>query len=196
MSELTYRKLSAFFNDISLLISAAFSTADSLREMEHSAEDPEDRALCGRMAAVTEEGSSLWEAMADSGAFPSYAVRMVESGARAGRLEEVTASLSRYYDRQEELGLLVSSVLTKPMILLLLLSVILAVFLFAVLPLLAGVCRELSGGAGPYITAAYVVGSAAFLAVFAVLIYLSDCFSAREGAGRGRALPCFCPRDR
>jgi len=194
MSELSYRKMSVFFNDISLLISSAFSLEDSLFELEREAEEPEDRELYRKLISAVEDRQPLSEAMRSTGAFPDYAVRMVDSGERSGRLEEVTASLSRYYDRQEELRLLVSSSLMKPMILLALLAGILALFLAAVLPLLAGVCRELSGNAGPYITAAYIVGCAALTMVLTVFVYVFVLFVRAKNSEEGGSIAFILSR--
>jgi len=196
MRELSYRKLSVFFNDLSLLISSAFTMADSLFELERETEDPEERELFSRLAAGVEEGKSLSDVMKETGSFPEYSVRMVASGERSGRLEEVTASLCRYYDRQEELRLLVSSALMKPLILLFLLAMILGLFMAAVLPLLSGVCRELSGDAGPYITASYIVGGIALAVILGVLVYVAVLFMRTKNSGEGGSIAFLLSKTR
>jgi len=106
----------------------------------------------GRMAQLLTEigrevdcGTTLSDAMEQSGAFPSYVVGMVEVGERSGRTEQALQALGRYYEQREQMDQQIRAALTYPSILLLMMLVVIVVLLSQVLPVFDEVYASLGG---------------------------------------------------
>ena len=85
------------------------------------------------------------DACEKSGLFPDYAVQTLALGETAGRLEEALDALAQYYRRQAQLNERLKSALVRPAALLLLMCAVLAVLVFAVMPVFTGVYESLTG---------------------------------------------------
>ena len=124
------------------------------------------------MQAETEAGKGLSAAMETAGIFPEYAVRMVEAGESAGRLEDVLFQLARYYEDQKTMAGKLRGAVIYPVAMLGIIIVVLAVMLAMVLPAFTDVYDSLTGSltasAYGYVKWAYALCWAA-LAVMVVL---------------------------
>ena len=64
-----------------------------------------------------ELGATLHSALKDTGYFPKYMINMIQLGEETGRLEEVLNSLSKYYNREDEIASGIKSAVTYPLVL-------------------------------------------------------------------------------
>jgi type IV pilus assembly protein PilC len=86
-------------------------------------------------AQQVREGRALAVAMADSGAFPDVAIKMVEVGESTGALQEMLNSLSDFYDEEIETNLGRFVTLVEPILLIVMGLVIAGLLLSLYMPL-------------------------------------------------------------
>lgn len=99
---LSNAELSAFCQQISLIIAAGLPTYYGVSILCDEAPDKQTRDLLEQIYKPMELGATLHSALKDTGYFPKYMINMIQLGEETGRLEEVLNSLSKYYDREDE----------------------------------------------------------------------------------------------
>lgn len=168
--------VSAFCESMTMMLGAGIQIDEALGLLRQNSQKGgilED-SLEG-MEKMVEQGDSLYAAMDASGIFPKYALKMVEAGTSAGRLEDVLRRLARYYADQKTLGDKIRNAVTYPVVMLVLVIAVLAVMITVVLPAFTGVYNNLTGSLADssysYIRLAYIFCYIA-LAVMAVLVVM------------------------
>ena len=101
---LSNAELSAFCQQISLIIAAGLPTYYGVSILCDEAPDKQTRDLLEQIYKPMELGATLHSALKDTGYFPKYMINMIQLGEETGRLEEVLNSLSKYYDREDEIA--------------------------------------------------------------------------------------------
>ena len=126
-------------------------------------EDPQPAAVKGALEAIRAslaEGAPLPEAMAASGAFPDYYLRMVEIGQAAGRLDQVFSALAGYYQREDATLQAVRRAVTYPAVMAAIIGLVFLVPVSRVLPVFSQVFAQLGAGVSPVAAAPLSSGSA------------------------------------
>ena len=126
-------------------------------------EDPQPAAVNGALEAIRAslaEGAPLPEAMAASGAFPDYYLRMVEIGQAAGRLDQVFSALAGYYQREDATLQAVRRAVTYPAVMAAIIGLVFLVLVSRVLPVFSQVFAQLGAGVSPVAAALLSSGSA------------------------------------
>lgn len=138
--------VSAFCESMGMMVQSGIQMdeAVALLRQDSSQAGPLEQGLVV-MQARTEEGKRLSEAMEAAGIFPEYAIRMVEAGETAGRLEDVLFQLSRYYADQKAMADKLRNAVVYPAAMLVIIIGVLAVMLTMVLPAFLGVYNNLTG---------------------------------------------------
>jgi len=148
--------------------------------------DGAEKELILAMGRKLDEGVSLWEAMAQTGAFPRYATGLLAVGERAGRTEEALTALADFYQRRANLRHQLRSAVAYPALLVALMLAVIAVLLIRVLPVFHDVYASLGTGltglAGGLLRLGQVLKAAlpvilvilALLAAFSVLLACSE----------------------
>ena len=113
-----------------------------LAEESHGAE----KELLLSMGRKLDEGVSLHEAMAQTGAFPAYATGLLAVGDRAGRTEQALSALADFYLRRTKLRRQLRSAVAYPALLVALMLVVICVLLMRVLPVFEDVYASLGAG--------------------------------------------------
>lgn len=130
----------------------------------------------GAMSGDLQLGECFADAAAKTGVFPDYALGVFRTAELSGRLDEVLERLANYYDRQNALQNRLRSTLAYPVVLLLLMCSVLAVLVFAVLPMFERVYDSLTGSLAAstysYVLAASVIGRVSLVAAVIVSISL------------------------
>ena len=165
--------VSAFCESMAMMVQSGIQTdeAVSLLQSESREGGPLKQAL-GEMKTLTEQGSTLSEAMRQTDLFPEFAVRMIGVGESSGRLENVLFRLARYYAEQKNVSEKLRGAVTYPVAMLLLIIVVLSAMLVIVLPAFRAVYDRLTGSlaASSY---AYIRWAGAFCAVALVVMALA-----------------------
>ena len=90
-----------------------------------------------------ELGATLHSALKDTGYFPKYMINMIQLGEETGRLEEVLNSLSKYYDREDEIASGIKSAVAYPLVLSAVMIAVIVVMIAKVLPVFSQIYAEL-----------------------------------------------------
>ena len=182
--------VSAFCEDMAMMLAAGIQVDDALSLMRG---DSEDGPLYDAASAVLERvqmGEPLAEAVEQCGYFPAYAAQLVAAGEAAGRTESVLKSLAVYYETQDKLEKRLKSAVIYPAVLLFLMAGVLAVLVARVLPVFTGVYTGLAGSVAAssyaYITAANIIGWASLcLVIVLTALLLTGAAAARTQRGNG-----------
>ncbi len=122
----------------------------------------------------TEEGSSLSDAMKQSGLFPDYVLEMAQAGEATGKSEEVFRRLADHYARRHVLSEKIKSAIIYPLAMILLILIVLFLMLKMVLPAFADVYETLTGSLSEssfaYIDYAFLFCKIAFAVMAALVI--------------------------
>lgn len=176
---LTETQLSAFCGSVAMLLRSGAPAGEAAalfaRDVRGTLAD-----AAQAVAEAMDAGQSFAEAAAGTGAFPAHALGVFRTAELSGRLEEALERLADYYDRQDRLNRRLRSALTYPVTLLLMMSVVLAVLVFGVIPMFRRVYDSLTGSVAAsvyaYIPAAAVIGQISLIVtvlVCAVLLTLA-----------------------
>lgn len=138
--------ISAFCESMGMMLQAGIQTEEAvgLLRQENQKPGPLETGLA-QMQQALEGGGSLSGALKGTGLFPDYAVKMVEAGENAGRLEDVLFRLGKYYAGQKTLSEKLRSAVAYPAAMLVLIIVVLALMLTMVLPAFTQVYNRLTG---------------------------------------------------
>ena len=185
--------LSAFCGSIATMIGAGIQIDEAVLMLGENRERSRFQEVCAQVYDHVVAGSTLSEAMDASGGFPTYAVDMVATGEGSGHLEDVLRNLEKYYDEEARLFAKLSQSVRYPAALLVIMSVILAFFAFAILPVFTSVYESMStslvAGSLLSVAASRTIGFTALVVVVAsaaVACWLA--FSSRTIAGQRRVI--------
>lgn len=140
---LNHLELSGFCAQIALILGAGIPLAEGLSTMLEEAAGGSIQKALEIVLPSLEEGTSFYQALDDTGFFPSYLIQMTEIGEKTGRLEDVMDSLSLYYQREEAIQQSVKSAVTYPMVMVLVMLAVIGLLVFQVLPIFNSVFRNL-----------------------------------------------------
>ena len=140
---LSNAELSAFCQQISLIIAAGLPTYYGVSILCDEAPDKQTRDLLEQIYKPMELGATLHSALKDTGYFPKYMINMIQLGEETGRLEEVLNSLSKYYDREDEIASGIKSAVAYPLVLSAVMIAVIVVMIAKVLPVFSQIYAEL-----------------------------------------------------
>lgn len=166
----TYRELSAFCLQVSLLLKGGVHVEEGLRIMAEDAASQEEKDQLLFLADEIELGP-IFEALEKSGSFPDYVVKMAKLGFQTGNEDEMMEALSVYYDKEDRMIRNIRNAITYPIMMVLMLLVVLFVLFTRVMPIFEEVYEQLGAQISPVSQTAIRMGGAfsgAALAVSAV----------------------------
>ena len=178
--------ISAFCDSIAVMLAAGIQTEEAVSMLSNSAENTPFRSICEEVYAGLANHFSLSESMAQTGAFPPFAVNTVNDGEKRGKLEASLRSLSIYYDEEHRLFSKIRSSIGYPAALLIIMCIILAFTIFTIIPVFIEVYESISGsltsGSFSFIGVAVGVGYTAFVitAILAVIAIILAIMSRNE----------------
>ena len=140
---LSNAELSAFCQQISLIIAAGLPTYYGVSILCDEAPDEQTHNLLEQIYKPMELGATLHSALKNTGYFPKYMINMIQLGEETGRLEEVLNSLSKYYDREDEIASGIKSAVTYPLVLSAVMIAVIVVMIAKVLPVFSQIYAEL-----------------------------------------------------
>lgn len=140
---LSNAELSAFCQQMSLIITAGLPTYYGVSILCDEAPDEQTHALLEQIYRPMEVGCTLHSAIKDTGCFPEYMINMIQLGEETGRLDEVLASLSTYYDREEEIRSGIKSAVAYPLVLSVVMIAVVFIMIARVLPVFSQIYTEL-----------------------------------------------------
>ena len=183
--------LSAFCGSMATMIGAGIQIDEAVLMLGENRERSRLQEVCAAVYDHVVAGDTLSEAMQASGGFPPYAVGLVETGERAGHLEQVLHNLEMYYDEEERLLSKLSQSVSYPAALLAIMTVILAFSTFVILPVFTRVYESMASSlvAGSVVSVgtSRAIGIAALVLVAACAVAATWlAVSAHSERGRAR----------
>lgn len=136
-------EVSAFCEEITLLLAGGFSIHEGIGILYQEMDDKRRKGIYQEIDTKTRQGMPLYQALEESTVFPIYMVHMVKIGETTGKLEEVMASLARYYEREHSLKEGIRSVVVYPIMLFVMIGILLLVLVVKLLPIFQSVFHEL-----------------------------------------------------
>jgi len=185
----TYRELSAFCLQVSLLLKAAVPLDEGLRIMAEDGADEDEKKRLLFLADEIELGAPVFEALEKTDSFPDYVIKMAKLGDQTGTLDQMMESLSVYYDKEDRMIRNIRNAVTYPIMMVLMLFVVLFVLFTKVMPVFEEVYEQLGTRISPVSQAAIRLGgifsgialaTAAAAAVAAVGFYTASKFGKKS----------------
>ncbi|MDL2319679.1 type II secretion system F family protein [Alistipes sp. OttesenSCG-928-B03] len=119
------------FSELLSLLSSGLDFSHSFKLLISGETDDQMRRLLQTMYDKVVSGSSLWQAMSDSGRFTALDYGVVRIGEETGRLNESLQFLNDYYHKKVAQSRMVSSALSYPVIIFIM-AVVVVIFMLAV----------------------------------------------------------------
>lgn len=173
-------ELSFFCNQLAMILSSGISCLEGLLMMMEETENEEEKIILSDIVSFLNEGRNLHEALKETGLFPPYLLQMVKIGEETGKLDDVFASLSYHYQREDSIKNSVLHALTYPAIMTAMMILVILVLLLKVLPIFNQVFiqlgSEMTGFAGLLVSlgnhlSKYLVPVIAVLLLIATLAF-------------------------
>lgn len=188
---LSQKQLSALCSSMAMLLRSGASVQEAAALYAQDPENPELKQASEALRMQMEQGSSFAEAAEQTGMFPAYALSVISAAELSGRLDESLERLAEYYDRQKRLEDRLRTTLTYPAVLLLMMCGVLAVLVFAVMPMFQRVYTSMTGSllasSYSYVLAAAVIGRVSLaLAAVVCLALVTVMVEMRRESGRQR----------
>ena len=186
---LTQEQLSVFCSSLAMLLRSGASLSEASSLFEEDGMDTALRQASTEISLSVAAGETFSAAAEKTGVFPEYALSVFSTAELSGRLDEALDRLADHYDRQSALYDRLRSTLTYPAVLMLMMCGVLAVLVFAVLPMFERVYDNLTGSllssSYAYVLAATLIGriSLVFAGLLGIVL-LVLAFGMRSDKGR------------
>lgn len=144
------RKLSAyevavFCDQTAMLLNSGITLNEGMYMLCRDMEDRRTKAVLQQIHDMVDENKPLNEALTAVGVFPEYMIHMTAVGEETGRLDDVMKSLSLYYDRESRIRAEQRSAIAYPILLFSIMTVIIAILAWKILPMFEQMFIELGG---------------------------------------------------
>ena len=171
--KLTYAQVEFLCDQLSMILSSGMSISDGLELLCADTGDKSLKSACAEISEQTDKGVPLSEAMRGSGYFPRYAADMVKLGEMNGKLEEVLRGLAEYYEERDDIRRTLRSAVLHPMVLLLMMTAVIIVLVFAVIPMFSDIFSQFDSSVNAAvhqtITLAYNSGIVIMIVLLAII---------------------------
>lgn len=188
--------ISTFCDSVAAMFSAGIQVDEALGILSESSTDKQFTSICAAAHRAVAAGSSLSEALEQTGAFPSHVTGTLSAGEESGRVEEVLRGLALYYNEEARLFTKVRQAITYPAILFCIMAVIIAFTIAVVLPVFAdvyaGFAGSLTAGSFGSLGISLAVGWVALaVTIVCAALCIAGTVLARSEAGRVRLVRVF-----
>lgn len=137
------QELSSFCMQVALMLESGMTLYDGMEALVQANHASAYAQAYASMSQRLLETGTLYEALKADDCWPSYLVEMAGIGERAGKLEEVMKGLSAYYEREGRIRRTISSAVTYPVVLGVMLLLVVLVVLVLVLPVFRRVLNSM-----------------------------------------------------
>ena len=143
-------ELALFFAETAMFYQAGISVSEGIHIIMDAATGQGREVLAELGRRIDEDSLPFSKAMAAVGCFPDYAVNMIDIGEQTGKMDEVMASLGRYYERESAVDKNIRGALTYPLIMVSMMVLVVVVLITQVLPIFNNVFTQLGGEMGEF----------------------------------------------
>lgn len=165
-----------FCEQVAMVLKAGIPLGDGIETLAKSYEGSRYGVRFVALRDAVNRRGTLSAAIEDAGVFPKYMVAITRIGERAGKLDEVMASLANYYQWEAQIKTSVKNAILYPSVLIMMLAVVIAILVISVMPVFQRVFDSLGLSSASPAAAAMRVGTGVgkgmlvVVGVFAVLL--------------------------
>ncbi len=141
--KLNTSELITFFRQMSYTLHAGISPAEGLAIMAEDTASEQSEQIFALFQKNLDESGSFCQALKNSHLFPAYAIQMLQIGEYAGCLEETTASLADYYEREDATRQALKNAVTYPCVMIVIMLAVSGILVAKVLPVFQEVYHQL-----------------------------------------------------
>lgn len=171
--QLSNAEIASFCRQTALIIQAGITPAEGMNILVHDTISKEGKALLQSIGDSCKKGNHFSQALASTGLFPNYVVKLTALGEESGNLDSVLVSLAQYYEREENISESIKSAVTYPLIMIAMMFLIIIVLIVKVLPIFKQVFVQLGAEMGPLASSLLSTGNV--LSQYAVWITVILC---------------------
>ena len=143
---LSSAELSNFCGQVALILEAGLPLYDGMETLAGADSGSENADVYAAASKGVTETGSLYDAIKDDKRWPKYLIEMVGIGERSGQLDQVMRGLEAYYAREDRIRSSISSAVTYPLVLGVMLIVVVLILLWKVLPVFRRVLNSMGVG--------------------------------------------------
>ncbi len=135
--------ISTFCDRTAMLLNGGIPLYEGIDMLCDDFESVSTEQILYEISENIKQGEELSSALKKTGAFPEYMTNMVAIGEATGHVEDILHALSAYYDREHMVTLQIKSIITYPLVLFVMMTIILLVLVFKIMPVFENVFNEL-----------------------------------------------------
>ena len=127
--------ISMFCRELYMLIEAGAGPAESIMMLNEYEAAEAGKAIMDDVLKALDAGSTLSDALRQTGYFPGYMVNMLALGEKTGRMTATLKALADFYDRQDRIEVSIKNAVFYPLIVLIMMVAIMLILIVQVLPM-------------------------------------------------------------
>lgn len=136
------KKKEAFYRELDILLRSGVDVKKALELLAEQVTNKFDKAMISEVKDRVTKGKSINEALRKSGHFSPYEYYSVQIGEETKKLEEILCELQKYFARKIQMRRHILSMLTYPVIVLVITVLVLYFMLDKVVPMFSSVFRQ------------------------------------------------------
>lgn len=156
---LSNSEIAAFCRQTAMIIHAGITPAEGMDILIQDTLSKEGKELLKIIGDACKRGESFHQAMASTGLFPDYVIRLTTLGEESGNLDDVLESLAQYYEREDAIADSVKTAITYPLIMIGMMFLVIIVLVVKVLPIFKQVFVQLGSEMSPLATSLLNIGN-------------------------------------
>ncbi|MBE5935442.1 MAG: type II secretion system F family protein [Lachnospiraceae bacterium] len=137
-------ELAYICSQMNIILNSGLSVQEGLEVLLEDTSNTTAKEILKSLYDDIADKQTLYKALKNTGVFPGYMTNMVKIGEITGRLEEVFAYLSEYYENESDLRKTIKSVLFQPIILLMMMFLVVAVLVAKIIPTFMDIFNRLN----------------------------------------------------
>lgn len=173
---LNFEQTAFFFEQLWLMVNTGMQLDDGLTILAEDIDDSNISAICNFLAKKIDTGTSVSEAIAETGVFPAYSVRMTEIGCMSGKLEETLKGLSEYYEGRADMERTVRYAVFHPCMLLVMMTIVMIILVVKIIPMFTEIFSQFDAGIGSavqdIVSIAYGAGEVILIVLIAFILFI------------------------
>jgi type IV pilus assembly protein PilC len=144
--KLSSDELSLLCDQIAMLLHGGIPINEGIYILCQELEDNSTKEILNKVEKFLNSRIPFYQALQKTNAFPDYMIHLIHVGEATGKIEDVMYSLSEYYNRESKLKADIRSAVMYPLLIFIMMTAILSIFVFKILPIFESMYKELSLG--------------------------------------------------
>lgn len=143
-NKLSSDEVSVFCTQVAMLISSGITLSEGVYILYTEMEHRPTKSILKQIDEALRLGDEFNEALKKTDVFPEYMIHMIKIGETTGKLQKVLEALSEFYERESQIKASIQNAIRYPFILFAMMSVVLLILVYRILPLFESMFLELS----------------------------------------------------